>query len=143
MSAEERIRTLAAELSAEAHEANVSSWQTVIEALEEQIRSLRFILEHSDLCLSQAISQCTQLQEEVKAAQAEQVKWMDRACDYARRAKELEESRKCPVCDWTFAKSANEGCVPGNCSYRPYEGSAEWWRIKKRRDELAAQEGHL
>ncbi len=26
---------------------------------------------------------------------------------------------RCPVCHWPFAASAEKGCVPGNCSYRP------------------------
>lgn len=29
-----------------------------------------------------------------------------------------------------------DGCVIGNCSYRPVEGSAEYLRIQKRKEEL-------
>lgn len=43
---------------------------------------------------------------------------------------------RCEVCGWPLAKSAEFGCVPGNCSYRPEEGSVEYMRIKRRRAEL-------
>lgn len=43
---------------------------------------------------------------------------------------------RCPICDWPFAESAEKGCVPGDCSYRPDE-PAEQERIRKRRADLA------
>lgn len=46
---------------------------------------------------------------------------------------------RCEVCDWPLADSIEHGCVPGNCSYRPREGSEEYRRIKKRRAELEAK----
>jgi sulfur relay (sulfurtransferase) complex TusBCD TusD component (DsrE family) len=44
---------------------------------------------------------------------------------------------RCACCGWPLAKSANEGCVPGNCSYRP-QGSPfqETWH--KRAKKIAA-----
>lgn len=33
------------------------------------------------------------------------------------------DGRRCPICEWPLARSAAEGCVIGNCSYRP--GRAE------------------
>lgn len=45
--------------------------------------------------------------------------------------------RCCDVCGWTLAISAEEGCVQGNCSYRPRENSDEYRRIRDRRDGLA------
>jgi hypothetical protein len=38
------------------------------------------------------------------------------------REYEEQESNpdRCPVCHWTLAKTAADGCVPGNCSYRPH-----------------------
>lgn len=47
---------------------------------------------------------------------------------------ELDAIARCPICDWPLAADLSRGCVPGNCSYRPDEGSAEYARIKKRRD---------
>jgi hypothetical protein len=44
---------------------------------------------------------------------------------------------RCVICDWPIAERREEGCVPGDCSYRPCEGSAEWYRIKQRRADLA------
>lgn len=44
---------------------------------------------------------------------------------------------RCEVCDWPLAKTLAEGCVPGNCGYRPDRGSDEYRRIQKRRAELA------
>jgi hypothetical protein len=44
---------------------------------------------------------------------------------------------RCEVCDWPLAATAAEGCVPGNCSYRPQDGE-ERARILRRREELAA-----
>jgi hypothetical protein len=49
------------------------------------------------------------------------------------------EVARCPICDWPMADSAKEGCVPGSCSYRPAEGSAEWERIKALRREMEAK----
>lgn len=43
---------------------------------------------------------------------------------------------RCPICDWPMAESADKGCVPGDCSYRP-EDPAEQRRIRERREELA------
>ncbi len=44
---------------------------------------------------------------------------------------------RCEVCDWPLASTASEGCVPGNCGYRPDHGTEEYYRIQKRRDRLA------
>lgn len=46
---------------------------------------------------------------------------------------------RCEVCDWPLAESRDKGCVPGDCSYRPEEGSPEWYRIRARREALKAQ----
>lgn len=50
----------------------------------------------------------------------------------------IPERGKCPVCDWPMAATVEDGCVPGNCSYRPTEGSDEHRRIRARREKLAA-----
>jgi hypothetical protein len=42
----------------------------------------------------------------------------------------------CEICDWPLAESAANGCVPGNCSYRPEEHSQEWRRILERKSKL-------
>lgn len=44
-------------------------------------------------------------------------------------------AERCPVCDWLMAPSPDEGCVPGNCCYRPVEGSAEHRRIQERKQQ--------
>ncbi len=31
-----------------------------------------------------------------------------------------DDSTRCPVCHWPLEKTMAEGCVPGNCSYRPH-----------------------
>ena len=38
-----------------------------------------------------------------------------------------------------MAESADMGCVPGNCSYRPEQGSPEWYRIQRNRQALAEE----
>ena len=43
---------------------------------------------------------------------------------------------RCEVCGWTLARTAEDGCVPGNCSYRPADGSLEAARIRDRRADL-------
>lgn len=43
---------------------------------------------------------------------------------------------QCPICGWTMADSQEEGCIPGDCSYRPQD-PAEQRRIRERRDALA------
>lgn len=47
---------------------------------------------------------------------------------------------RCEICGWPLATDRNHGCVPGDCSYRPTQGSEEWRRIKARRAELAAKD---
>lgn len=44
---------------------------------------------------------------------------------------------RCEVCGWTLAATVTLGCVPGNCSLKPHEGSDEYRRIQRRRKELA------
>ena len=44
---------------------------------------------------------------------------------------------RCEVCDWPLAPSIEQGCVEGNCSYRPHEGTAEFYRIEEIRRRLA------
>jgi len=46
---------------------------------------------------------------------------------------------RCDICDWTLAESRDKGCVPGDCSYRPEQGSPEWYRIKARQEEIERQ----
>jgi hypothetical protein len=43
---------------------------------------------------------------------------------------------RCPVCDWPLAESTEQGCTLDSCSYRPEEGSAEFYRIRDRRFRL-------
>lgn len=43
---------------------------------------------------------------------------------------------RCPICDWPLAESREQGCVLGDYSYRPAEGSAEYARIQMRRREF-------
>lgn len=45
---------------------------------------------------------------------------------------------RCLICGWPLADRVEDGCVPGNCSYRPVEGTVEYERIQKRRAELRA-----
>jgi len=44
---------------------------------------------------------------------------------------------RCSVCGWPMAATVQEGCVPGNCSYRPEQGSPEWQRIRSARLEAS------
>lgn len=43
---------------------------------------------------------------------------------------------RCPICDWPLANSVDEGCIPGNCSYRPdpHASPEEYARIQRRRE---------
>ena len=43
---------------------------------------------------------------------------------------------RCVLCGWTLAGSLGDGCVPGNCAYRP-GGSEQGSRLSKIRAELA------
>jgi len=46
---------------------------------------------------------------------------------------------RCDVCGWPLAQRREDGCVPGDCAYRPHEGTDEWFRIKARREAIAAR----
>lgn len=43
---------------------------------------------------------------------------------------------RCPICRWPLAPRMEDGCIPGNCSYRPDDPS-EQRVVKRRRDEYA------
>jgi hypothetical protein len=51
----------------------------------------------------------------------------------------IENLQRCAVCDWPLAKNASDGCVAGNCSYRPPEGTDEFRRVEKRRRALESR----
>jgi hypothetical protein len=48
----------------------------------------------------------------------------------------VADSPRCPICDWPMVEDAKDGCVPGNCAYRPPAGSNECRRIQARRRTL-------
>ena len=48
---------------------------------------------------------------------------------------------RCPICDWPLKATMIEGCVEGNCSYRPDQGSPEWYRIQRRRSAVCGNCG--
>ena len=50
------------------------------------------------------------------------------------------DTGRCKICGWPLAESRDLGCFQGDCSYRPEDGSPEWYRIKARRDALASSE---
>lgn len=45
---------------------------------------------------------------------------------------------RCEICDWPLSADVKDGCVPGNCCYRPV-GEVERARIAARRAEVAAR----
>lgn len=51
----------------------------------------------------------------------------------------MDDVARCPICCWPLAKSREEGCVLGDCSYRPDRGSPEWHRIQRNRQALAEE----
>ncbi len=65
-----------------------------------------------------------------------QASWLESNVGRVRR--DLGRARgDCEVCGWPLASAASEGCVPGNCCYRPREGTDEYRRIEARRKALA------
>lgn len=49
------------------------------------------------------------------------------------------EDDRCQICGWPLARPTGEGCKPNDCSMRPYEGSEEYNRLKRRREAIAAR----
>lgn len=45
---------------------------------------------------------------------------------------------RCQVCGWVLATDSSKGCVPGNCSMRPDEGTEEHLQLRSRRAWLEA-----
>ena len=41
--------------------------------------------------------------------------------------------KRCRVCDWPLRERMQDGCVEGNCSYRPQQGTEEHAHIQARR----------
>jgi len=37
----------------------------------------------------------------------------------------LADKGRCMKCEWPLESSPDKGCVPGNCSYRPHDGTVE------------------
>ena len=60
---------------------------------------------------------------------------VERARILAWRLKYPGENR-CAICSFPLAASADKGCVIGNCSYRPHEGTAEHERISRHHAEI-------
>ena len=58
-------------------------------------------------------------------------------CDRMVRSLSRPPAVRCAICGWPLAASVREGCVAESCSYRPEQGSDEWYRIKARREALA------
>lgn len=50
------------------------------------------------------------------------------------------EPVRCIVCDWPYSKRRGDGCVPGDCSYRPGRGEP---RINARRELIARVKAEL
>ena len=44
---------------------------------------------------------------------------------------------RCPICDWPMAETRDDGCIEGDCAYRPREGSPEWHEVQRRRQIIA------
>jgi len=51
-------------------------------------------------------------------------------------AEEKAGADRCEVCGWPLKATMEDGCTPGNCSYRPRAGTPEYDRTRARREEL-------
>ena len=49
----------------------------------------------------------------------------------AKAEEPVDPTPRCPRCGWPLANAADGGCVLGNCSYRPAEGTEEHERVKR------------
>jgi hypothetical protein len=45
------------------------------------------------------------------------------------------DNKRCPICSWPLAVSAKNGCVIGNCSYKPERGTEEYARVERNRQQ--------
>lgn len=56
----------------------------------------------------------------------------------ARIVEEIEDygEGRCRICGWTLAADRANGCVDGDCSYRPTQSSDEWHKIVRRREHF-------
>jgi hypothetical protein len=43
---------------------------------------------------------------------------------------------QCKICDWPIHDSIDNGCTADSCSYRPFEGTKEYFRIERRKANL-------
>jgi len=50
--------------------------------------------------------------------------------------------KRCPICDWPLVDDPKDGCVDGNCSYRPDPQTSpdEYARIQRNREALAERQ---
>lgn len=47
---------------------------------------------------------------------------------------------RCEICGWPLVWDPKDGCVDGNCSYRPREDTDEWRRVQRNRKALAEKQ---
>lgn len=47
---------------------------------------------------------------------------------------------RCPICEWPMAERREDGCVPGDCAFRPREHTPEWDRVVRNRKRLATEQ---
>jgi len=58
--------------------------------------------------------------------------------DWVAEIERLRAARRCIYCGWPLSFLADAGCLVSNCSYRPRQGTTEYWRMQDRRAKLDA-----
>lgn len=61
-----------------------------------------------------------------------------RALDLGASKEEIEDygPGRCRICGWPLAADRANGCVDGNCAYRPTQGGEVWHKIVRRREHF-------
>jgi len=112
-------------------------------ALEEQIQhtetNLQLSREHAEQMaakLNDQEAELSRLEAQVEALQREN----ERLKSFSQpNPEEFYEEGRCQVCGWPLSVSMQHGCTKESCSYRPRDGSPEWYRLDARRKWLATQ----
>lgn len=51
--------------------------------------------------------------------------------------------KRCPICEWPLADDPKDGCVEGNCSYRPDPQASPDEYARVQRNRMAAKQASI
>jgi len=104
---------------------------------EQEIRRLRAVLEQANLERDEARGKWATRETVLVEALTREVFLRGRLAALEELVRDASAGC-CMTCSWPLAKEPEDGCVPGNCSYRPSPECHDYQRVVARREALAS-----